>query len=73
MRRVCAIFRFINPTATIRMAGGRALLDDNGENCFKSGSNAAISGDMLTTAGSTIASDMELVDKLGYKVRLISN
>jgi biotin synthase len=73
MRRVCAIFRFINPTATIRMAGGRALLDDNGENCFKSGSNAAISGDMLTTAGSTIASDMALVDKLGYKVRLINN
>lgn len=68
MRRIIAIYRFILPTASIRLAGGRGLLSDKGKSCFLSGANAAISGDMLTTAGITIKTDMELLTELGYKV-----
>lgn len=66
--RIVAIFRFIIPDGDIRLAGGRGLIGDKGEKCFRSGANAAISGDMLTTAGITAATDMKLVTELGYKV-----
>lgn len=64
--RTAAIFRFINPRASIRLAGGRGLLGDKGEKAFCSGANAAISGDMLTTAGITVETDMALLQELGY-------
>lgn len=69
-RRCVAIFRFLIPDGSIRLAGGRGLLGDKGEGCFTSGANATISGDMLTTAGITIETDMKLLDKLGYEVKL---
>lgn len=72
-RRCVAIFRFIIPEGSIRLAGGRGLLGDKGESCFTSGANAAISGDMLTTAGITIETDMQLIDKLGYEVKLCND
>lgn len=56
--RCVALFRFLIPDASIRLAGGRGLLGDKGEACFLSGANAAISGDMLTTAGITVEKDM---------------
>ena len=34
-----------------------------------SGANAAISGDMLTTAGITIERDMQMLGELGYIVK----
>lgn len=68
--RIIAIFRFLIPDGDIRLAGGRGIIGDKGEQCFKSGANAAISGDMLTTAGITVETDMELLEKLGYKVEL---
>lgn len=70
MCRIVAIFRFINPRASIRLAGGRGLLDDLGKRCFQSGANATISGDMLTTAGISIENDMQLIKSLGFKVGL---
>ena len=69
-RRCAAIFRFLIPDASIRLAGGRGLLEDRGRACFQSGANAAISGDMLTTAGITVKTDMELIRELGYETRL---
>ena len=70
MRRIAAVYRFILPDAAIRLAGGRGLLDDKGEKSFLSGANAAISGDMLTTAGYTVESDMEMIRRLGYQAKL---
>lgn len=70
MRRIVAIFRFILPDTSIRLAGGRGLLPDKGKACFKSGANAAISGDMLTTSGISIETDIDLIHKLGFEVRL---
>jgi len=64
--RIAALYRFILPDASIRLAGGRGLLPDKGRKCFRSGANAAISGDMLTTAGITIDDDMNIIKDLGY-------
>lgn len=70
MCRIVAVFRFLVPDASIRLAGGRGLLPDKGRACFQSGANAAISGDMLTTQGITIESDGKLIQELGYKPQL---
>ncbi len=69
MRRIVAVYRFILPDAAIRLAGGRGLMPDKGRGCFQSGANAAISGDMLTTAGITVETDLKLLGELGYEVR----
>ncbi|MCI9614178.1 MAG: biotin synthase BioB [Dorea sp.] len=70
MRRITAVYRFILPDAAIRLAGGRGLMEDKGEGCFRSGANAAISGDMLTTAGYSVETDMDMLDRIGYRVVL---
>lgn len=63
--RTIAIFRYINPEAEIRLAGGRALMADNGRETFLSGANASITGNMLTTCGSTIKSDKQMLSDMG--------
>lgn len=68
--RCVAVFRFLIPDASIRLAGGRGLVGDKGEACFRSGANAAISGDMLTTAGITVETDMALIQALGFEAKL---
>lgn len=70
MRRIVAIFRFLVPDASIRLAGGRGLLEDKGVSCFQSGANAAISGDMLTTSGITVEKDMKILEELGFTPEL---
>lgn len=39
-----------------------------GAKLFQSGSNAAITGDMLTTTGTSIADDIEMFKQLGYEL-----
>lgn len=70
LRHIVAIFRFLIPDGFIRLAGGRGLLTDLGEACFRGGANATISGDMLTTAGYSVKTDMALLNDLGYEVRI---
>ena len=67
--RTIAIFRFINPTANIRLGAGRKLLPQNGATAFLAGASASITGNMLTTSGTTIAEDMELIKELGFTNR----
>ena len=69
--RIVALYRFILPDAAIRMAGGRRLLRDRGLGVFKSGANAAISGDMLTTSGVCIDDDLKMLNELGFEVKRI--
>ena len=64
--RTVAFFRYINPTAQIRMAAGRRRFSDHGAALFRSGANAAITGDMLTTTGTGIAEDRSMVTQIGY-------
>ena len=66
--RIIAIYRFINPKAYIRLAGGRLQLSDNGKKALQSGANAAILGNMLTTRGVEIKEDMMMLKELGYNI-----
>nr|WP_320010602.1 biotin synthase BioB [uncultured Desulfobulbus sp.] len=61
-----ALYRFINPQAVIRMAGGRQQLGQDQYRCFTSGANGAIVGNYLTTTGSGIQGDLEQLSALGY-------
>lgn len=63
--RTIAFFRFINPTANIRLAAGRKLLPQNGATAFQTGASASITGNMLTTSGTTIKEDMQMLRDLG--------
>lgn len=66
--RTVAMFRFINPTAYIRMAAGRNYFKDGGRRLFNSGVNATITGDMLTTVGNNTKQDIEMLKDMGYAV-----
>lgn len=70
--KTIAIFRFIIPDAFIRLAGGRSYLSDKGSLAFSSGANAAITGDMLTTSGISVDTDMQIIKNAGYKVELVN-
>lgn len=69
--RTIAIFRYINPKADIRIAGGRSKISDNGLRAFFAGANATITGDYLTTTGSTIISDREMFINNGFSIKEI--
>lgn len=66
--RTIAVFRFINPQAKIRLAAGRYLLRNYGENAFKSGANATITGNLLTTCGNKIIDDKRLIENIGMRI-----
>lgn len=66
--RTIAFFRYINPEANVRLAAGRALITNDGEAAFSGGASATITGNMLTTSGSTIESDKKLLQGLGRDV-----
>lgn len=68
VNRTIAVYRFILKDAYIRLAGGRALLDDTGKESFMSGANASISGNLLTTQGMAPKTDIEMVHELGYEI-----
>ena len=63
-----AVFRFINPDAFLRFAGGRVLIAHIEEEAIRAGINSAILGDMLTTVGSKVMEDMEKVKRMGFTI-----
>lgn len=67
VKRIVALFRFILPKAYIRLAAGRDYMSDSGLSCFQAGSNAAITGDMLTVHGVTVEEDLHAIEKMGYE------
>ncbi len=64
--RCVALFRFINPHAVIRIAGGRGRFGHDQYRLFSAGANGAIVGDYLTTAGAGVAEDLVQFKKLGF-------
>ena len=68
LRRIIAIFKFILPKSEIRFAAGRDIIEDAGISFFRSGSNATISGDMLTVKGVSLEKDLENIRELGYEI-----
>ena len=62
-----ALFRFIHPRAALRFAGGRKRLHKDVQwKAAYIGINAAITGDLLTTTGSTATEDHRLMQEAGY-------
>lgn len=66
--RTCAIFRFINPDATLRLAGGRGLLKDKGRKAFQNCINGSITGELLTTTGNDTKNDLHMIKEIGYQI-----
>ncbi|MDE5989060.1 MAG: biotin synthase BioB [Duncaniella sp.] len=62
-----AIFRMIHPRAVLRFAGGRASIAKEIQcEALRIGINGSIMGDLLTTIGSQIDEDIEMVRSCGY-------
>lgn len=66
--RTIAIFRYINPTVYIRLAGGRKSMENSGKQAFLSGANATITGDMLTTSGNSIQDDLKMLLEMNFDI-----
>jgi len=64
-----AMFRLINPTANIRLAGGRSLISHIQDKALASGVSAALVGDYLTTIGTNIEQDKEIFSKAGFALQ----
>jgi len=61
-----ALFRFINPKANIRLAGGRNLISHIQDKALKAGVSAALVGDYLTTIGTKINEDKAIFSSAGF-------
>ena len=67
--RAIALFRLIHPTAHLRFAGGRKRLSPAAlDAALRLGIDAAIEGDLLTTAGNTVAQDRAHILRAGYAI-----
>lgn len=63
-----AIFRFIHPRTILRFAGGRARLCRGTQlRCLQIGMNGGVVGDLLTTIGSKVVDDRNLVNEAGWE------
>ena len=60
------MFWYINPTAYIRIAAGSSYFADGGTRLFKSGANATITGNMLTTVGNNTEQDFAMLKGMGF-------
>ena len=58
VRRTIALFRHVLPKTVLRLAGGRLIIQKYFTDLYKYGINAEITGDMITTAGLTVADDI---------------
>ncbi len=68
--KTIAIFRFILPRATIKLAGGREQnLGDFQGLALRSGANGMIIGGYLTTGGRQVEDDLMLITRAGFKLR----
>ena len=63
-----ALFRFINPIAHIRFAGGRMQIKSFQDKALKAGISAALTGDYLTSTGSNIDEDIQDFTKAGFSI-----
>jgi len=66
--KILALFRFVNPTAELRIAGGRELNLGALQSLGLMIANSIFIGDYLTTKGQSPKDDLRMIKDLGYKV-----
>jgi biotin synthase len=66
--KVLAMFRFVNPTSEIRIAGGRELHLGSLQPLGLYPANSIFVGDYLTTKGQAPAADYKMIEELGFVV-----
>lgn len=66
--KTISIYRFMMPDVFIRYCGGRIKLGEHVRTGMKCGVNSALTGNFLTTTGTTIETDKQMVKELGYEI-----
>ncbi|MBI3315937.1 MAG: biotin synthase BioB [Candidatus Omnitrophica bacterium] len=67
--KIIAIYRFILPKSTIKIAGGREVnLRDLQAMAMQAGANGLILGNYLTTLGRNPARDIQMLKDLGFEI-----
>ncbi len=67
--RIIALYRFLLPTVTLRICGGRThVLGDRQSALFSAGANGMMTGNYLTVAGSQYEADLAMIGDLGLQV-----
>lgn len=67
--RIIALYRFILPKTSLKIAGGRVLnLRDMQSWIFKAGATSILTGNYLTTAGRSAAEDQQMIEDLGLEI-----
>lgn len=65
-----ALYRYILPDAMLRYAGGRMALKHLQQKGFEAGVNAALVGNFLTTVGSQVEEDLQMIENAGLKTSI---
>ncbi len=66
--RAFAVTRFLLPTSTIKISGGREInLKDDGEELLLSGANGIISSGYLTIGGNDMKKDLEMLQRINLE------
>ena len=67
--RIIALYRFLLPTVTLRICGGRThVLGDRQADLFAAGANGMMTGNYLTVAGSQYDADRTMIRNLGLEI-----
>ena len=67
--KTIAVYRFLHPTARVRLTGGREvnLAPEEQHLPFEAGADGILTGDYLTTEGQTPADDIEIIQRAGLE------
>lgn len=66
--RIVSVFRFMLPSAVLRVCGGRpTAFGARGSDIFAAGGSGILTGDYLTTSGYSCRSDREMIVRLGLE------
>jgi biotin synthase len=67
MLRIIALFRLVNPESEVRICAGRAKLEEQAGLIFSFGATGIMTGTLLTTEGTMLEQDIDLISKAGFR------